>query len=58
MPIFSSAKYCLQVAPRMSFTIRSEDILAVADFAHLHSSMVMASDRNNAAMTHFMSHHK
>jgi hypothetical protein len=32
MRIFSSAEYCLRVARRMSFTIRSEDILEVPDF--------------------------
>ena len=32
MRIFSSAEYCLRVARRMSFTIRSEDILGVPDF--------------------------
>jgi hypothetical protein len=32
MRIFYSAEYCLRVARRMSFTIRSEDILGVPDF--------------------------
>jgi hypothetical protein len=32
MRIFSSAEYCMRVARRMSFTIRSEDILGVPDF--------------------------
>ena len=32
MRIFSSAEYCLRVARRMSFTIRSEDIVGVPDF--------------------------
>ena len=30
--LFYSAEYCLRVARRMSFTIRSEDILGVPDF--------------------------
>src|ERR1700730_11129680 len=32
MRIFSSAEYCLRVARRMSFTIRSDDNLEVPDF--------------------------
>jgi hypothetical protein len=32
MRIPSSVEYCLRVARRMSFTIRSEDILGVPDF--------------------------
>jgi hypothetical protein len=47
MRIFSSAEYCLRVARRMSFTIRSEDNLVSGFLAHLPSSMVTMSQKSS-----------
>jgi hypothetical protein len=47
MRIFSSAEYCLRVARRMSFTIRSEDNLVSGFLAHLHSLTVTMSQNSS-----------